>query len=370
MWPVVRAALWVVLLLSWTGACSPVPAAGDDEAGVMMNGKSPTARADESSRMDLLMNGNVPNTVRVNELAVPNEEGLDVPARSRMGPLTEKILIGILSAPKNFAERQAIRESWFRYVQDDTVLSSMSAEAVASIVPLFFIGNPTGPDAEATNSAIAKESDVVRLPELMESYANLTLKTAMIMEYAFEADYDVLFKLDDDDFVRLDLFATQLAGMGDTENLYWGRLKRNVSVIHTVGQKWYEGQWKESTYPDYMLGSGYAVGKAVLRHVANSIANLTMYANEDASVGIWTKDLPLRRLRMSQMVLQPWCDRNAVVVNGVEPAEQGSLFSNACTRGDICSNDFYLRTCSKEPCKCCVDPKGNIHAQVDELCCY
>ncbi len=54
----------------------------------------------------------------------------------------------------------------------------------------FFIGTPTGSDAPAVEEWVIAEDSIVRLP-LLESYANLTLKTRLMAEYAYRHGKDV-----------------------------------------------------------------------------------------------------------------------------------------------------------------------------------
>ncbi len=77
-------------------------------------------------------------------------------------------------------------------------------------------------------------------------------------------------------------------------SLLYTSLSSNVPVIHNVTMKWFD-TFNQTTYPDYMLGSGYAVGSRILNYVALNRENLPLYSNEDASVGIWIQVLGSRR---------------------------------------------------------------------------
>ena len=99
-----------------------------------------------------------------------------------------------------------------------------------------------------------------------------------------------MFKLDDDNFVRLDLFWRELVSHGpDFSTLYWGRLKQHVPVIHDSTRKWYDPLYPNNEYEPYMLGSGYVLGRELMRAIAERASDLPLYANEDASVGMWIK---------------------------------------------------------------------------------
>jgi len=236
----------------------------------------------------------------------------------------------------------------------------------------FFIGLPTGPYAAETEAQLQTEADVVRLPTLFESYQNLTLKTALMMEYAAKNNYSMMFKLDDDNFVRGDIFADRLRDLGENlDSLYWGRLKRNVPVLRDPSSKWFEGKFNRTVFPDYMLGSGYVVGSDIISYVFSQFSdgNLTMYANEDASVGIWTEGLTLRRERMDQMVLQPDCISSAVLINGLLPHEHRLLLANLARSDNMCQPSFYLEVCRRQPCQCCVTV-AQPFVQNDDVCCY
>eukprot|EP00299_Pterocystis_sp_00344_P007712 c2623_g1_i1.p1 GENE.c2623_g1_i1~~c2623_g1_i1.p1 ORF type:complete len:365 (-),score=57.92 c2623_g1_i1:43-1059(-) len=314
---------------------------------------------DHSELMSRLMNDPQPNFARI-------EQAARVSPKHRMFP---KVLLAVMSAPKNVDHRRAIRNSWMRYLVPNAIPSSMTREQQQRITCSFFIGTPIGSNADELEQQLENEPDIVRL-DMNESYHNLTLKTRMMMEYASKNDYDFMFKLDDDNFVRVDLFVQKLQTFQSLEDLYWGRWKRNVPVIKDPTQKWFDGKFNQSTYPDYMLGSGYVVGRTILNFVANNSESLTLYENEDASVGIWVQSLALHRANMDQMVLQPWCNQDAIVVNGLEIDEYELLMNHAIQFNNICAENFYPRVCQDTPCQCCVDPTKDKFSQKDDVCCY
>ena len=62
----------------------------------------------------------------------------------------------------------------------------------------FFIGIPSGSEANRTEAAITQETthgDIVRLPDLKESYTNLTLKTLSVIQWAHDSGFQHLIKV-------------------------------------------------------------------------------------------------------------------------------------------------------------------------------
>ena len=111
------------------------------------------------------------------------------------------LVVGILSAPQNAAEREACRATWLQLVPHGR-----------RVLYFFAVGNAND---VATNDALDKESrtyrDLLRI-DLRESYRRLVFKTAAMYDYLAlrtnnsqqDLSYSFYLKTDDDSFVRLD----------------------------------------------------------------------------------------------------------------------------------------------------------------------
>lgn len=109
------------------------------------------------------------------------------------------LIVLVKSAPTNFKQRQAIRETW--------KISASESNAKT----MFFIGNPKFTDEESKETlakALSEEAsvhkDIVRLA-FDDSYYNNTIKTMLEMRWAVKAcpNFDYALLVDDDYFVSI-----------------------------------------------------------------------------------------------------------------------------------------------------------------------
>eukprot|EP00300_Choanocystis_sp_HF-7_P033231 c45534_g1_i1.p1 GENE.c45534_g1_i1~~c45534_g1_i1.p1 ORF type:complete len:377 (+),score=85.59 c45534_g1_i1:42-1133(+) len=363
--------MWVLLCSLWLGAW------GSSLTPAMMEGTEPlqhpdamnaAAQADQlTPATDMRLDDNVENDEQFADIMNTVKS---LPPTTETPHPSKRVLLAVMTAPANVANRLAIRDTWASLTHHNSLYGYSTIKYNLKMEVKFFVGqSDSEPIAHDVDTEVETFPDMVKLADLHESYHNLTRKTALMMAYAHTQGYEVMFKLDDDDFVQVDLFAAALHQIKDTTDLYWGRIRRNVSVIRDPASKWFDS-YPSDEYPTYMLGSGYVVGQKILETIANlGVDKLHLFENEDASVGIWTKDLGIEPRPMRQMVLQPWCDDEAIVVNGVEPNEQYTLMENKMQHASICARSFYLQICRQEPCKCCVNPTQP-DVQSEGVCCY
>uniref|UniRef100_A0A182SYX3 Hexosyltransferase n=1 Tax=Anopheles maculatus TaxID=74869 RepID=A0A182SYX3_9DIPT len=173
------------------------------------------------------------------------------------------------------------------------------------IKPLFAIGMHGQP--KNIRRAIYEEQrvfgDILELEELQDSYANLTSKLLHSMK-KIDAKYDFryLAKLDDDTYVKLDVFAEDLLSYYEKLHqvqkqqkphlynrpmeLYWGYFRGAATI-----QK--HGVWQEQDYTlcdrygPYALGGGYVLSKGLVSYIATYADQLSMYKSEDIALGTW-----------------------------------------------------------------------------------
>lgn len=169
------------------------------------------------------------------------------------------IVFGILSAPNNFAARQAIRATWGK------------GEA------LFFVLG--GEYSSEINLELQTFHDMVFLDAPEDYRSGLTRKTMLIIHvyhYLYNAHckdedwttksncYDYLFKADDDSYVNTTQLRLELSSK-DPKTLepiaFYGEPsvktepERNISSRFYISQEEYSGKF----YPTYAFGMGYAL---------------------------------------------------------------------------------------------------------------
>lgn len=196
------------------------------------------------------------------------------------------LAILIISAPNNFDRRNTLRSTWLKLNPDYT-----------KVKHFFVVGNEgLNPDVQ---QKLKREQtvagDLLILPDLVDSYDNLTLKLSQGLSHLSIAyPFKYVLKCDDDSFARVDVITTQLlarkkdvgAGQEADTCLYWGFFDGRARV-----QK--KGKWKEDDYElcdlyiPYALGGGYILSKKCTDFIVKNQAMLRPFRNEDVSVGTW-----------------------------------------------------------------------------------
>lgn len=255
------------------------------------------------------------------------------------------LVVLILTAPKNFDQRNTIRETWLslrprmfngsNYQNDITFVPKVQKNSFLEIedleqqknhllnyqkwlasanipnikVPnikikhLFAIGT-LGLGSEILNEITDEQkvfNDCLLLDDLEDSYQNLTLKLIMSMQKMDRTtpNYKYVLKCDDDSYVKLDSLSQDLIQYDSKmrlmkkkkktlENLelYWGYFQGRANIKKS-------GQWQEVNYNlcdrylPYALGGGYVLSKNLVSYLAANGDNLNRYGSEDISVGTW-----------------------------------------------------------------------------------
>lgn len=206
-----------------------------------------------------------------------------------------KLIVLIISAPSNFEQRNAIRETW---------LTLSNAIGKQNLVHHFVIGS-AGLSADLMLHLSAEQSkynDLLILP-IDDAYSKLTNKVLQTFVWLNEqANYGLNFsyilKCDDDSFVQINLLYEEIEALEKklitnnlsslnnefqtvnfqklntdaTKNLihiYWGYFYGNAK-IKTQG-KWKETNWIHcDNYIPYTLGGGYVISKGLVSYLARN----------------------------------------------------------------------------------------------------
>lgn len=156
------------------------------------------------------------------------------------------LIVLILSAKHLKERRDAIRQSWLklqgaRRVKYFFVLGSLELEPH---------------EVEALHEENNVHQDLLTLPNVKDTYSGLTSKVLAALRHVHHHyNFELLVKVDDDSFVRLDALYDELLHTKDTRRLYWGYFVAN-SQVKSKGQ-WAEKQWFLSDrYLPYAVGGG------------------------------------------------------------------------------------------------------------------
>lgn len=253
------------------------------------------------------------------------------------------LLILILSAPNNHAERNAIRNTWANqkpnfinygdnienmmyipiydsngfliqetverqklmlgnykhWITDKTQYSKLDKPQV-SIKHVFTIGaeDLTVDQMKLIKVENDEHRDIILLSDFKDEYRKLTQKLIeSIREVIDRYHFKYLLKCDDDTYVKLNLLSLDLfyydnllmdkyKNIHPPLELYWGYFNGRAQI--KTG-----GQWKEPNfhlskyYLPYALGGGYVISYNVAKIIYNNEHTLSTYVSEDISMGVW-----------------------------------------------------------------------------------
>ncbi|XP_014290943.1 beta-1,3-galactosyltransferase 5 [Halyomorpha halys] len=198
-----------------------------------------------------------------------------------------KVFIGIISAPKNYEERNTIRATWGNHRRRDVVLA-------------FFIGKSLD---SAVNRKITQESftysDIVRSNNI-DSYMNLTLKTISLIEWTLRHCSNARFvmKCDDDVFVNVTNLLSFINIKFDSKNTIFGELGKDLSPLWWP-PRWYvsSSEYDKPRYPDFLFGPAYLLSSDCLRPLFTQALKTEFFRLEDVFItGIVAESVNIQRV--------------------------------------------------------------------------
>ncbi|XP_024385161.1 hydroxyproline O-galactosyltransferase GALT6 isoform X2 [Physcomitrium patens] len=193
------------------------------------------------------------------------------------------LFIGIMSSSNHFAERMAVRKTWF---QSKAIQSS---QAVAR----FFVALHANKDI---NMQLKKEADyygdIIILP-FIDRYDIVVLKTVEICKFGVQnvtAKY--IMKCDDDTFVRIDSVLEEIRTTSISQGLYMGSMNEFHRPLRSGKWAVTAEEWPERIYPIYANGPGYILSEDIVHFIVemNERGSLQLFKMEDVSVGIWVRE--------------------------------------------------------------------------------
>merc|ERR1711936_988369 len=162
------------------------------------------------------------------------------------------LLVIVFSAIKNFNERQTIRDSW-------------ASDEIPNSQVIFLLGH-VGNDSIPLQINVTKESETfgdILQEDFIDSYANLSLKTLMMLKWYEQSCSHVpyVLKTDDDVYINMNNLY-KLVKMNKIPNLLMGTLICGAVPIRDPYNKWYSPHYMydKKRYPNYLSGTGYVTG--------------------------------------------------------------------------------------------------------------
>lgn len=248
------------------------------------------------------------------------------------------LIFMVTTAPRNFERRMLIRNTYGNK-RHWPVLSTGTYRTV------FLLGAVSDPalqrqiDVEARNY-----SDIVQ-EDFVDSYANLTLKTAMglkwVTNHCRQSTYTM--KIDDDSMIHQNRLLRLLKN-ATTSNFTAAEALIDAPVLRNTSSKYYisEEYFPAPTYPPYLNGPGYLMSTDLAEGLYRVAITTPLFPWEDVFMGLCLKQLGVFPIVYKNFILiiaeySQIEDKRAAtklfkyytVVSNLEP-EYMTLMWNAC----------------------------------------
>lgn len=268
------------------------------------------------------------------------------------------LVLLILSSPTGTLRRNAIRGTWLHDYRSSRL--KVTAKFLVGLRSLSRrrIGNLTNEEATF--------GDMLLLPDLRDSYSNLSTKVLMGLKWAYEgATFDFVVKTDDDSYIRIEKLAAALIKMNCEERLYWGYFMGHA--FPELTGKWAETRWFHCPhYLPYAMGGGYVLSRRTVQAIVRFSSRLKLYSNEDVAVSSWLAPYRLVRkhdLRFNVESLSHGCNNGYIISHKERVRMLYEKYTSLLRNKTLCSEEkeirpAYVYNWTVSPLQCCERLKG------------
>ncbi|VDN52472.1 unnamed protein product [Dracunculus medinensis] len=267
----------------------------------------------------------------------------------------------IMSSASDDHKRNVIRNTWTFLSQQKKIPESFLGP---KIFRHFFSIGVENLSENMLNSLEGEHrafGDLLLLPNLVDTYSNLTRKTLLSIESIYRLyDFSFMLKVDSDSFVRVGALVKALKDIAHPR-LYWGFLDGRAKPRR-------KGQWAERDwllcdhYLPYQLGGGYVLAFKLVEFIAKNKELLKLYKNEDVSVGAWLAGLDLRYVhdpRFDTEFKSRGCNNEFIITHKQSPDALQDLYQSLVNSGKLCQSEYrsrgsYVYDWSVPPSLCCI----------------
>jgi len=260
------------------------------------------------------------------------------------------LFVAVLTSPKGFLRRRAIRETWLNLQKTETVAR-------------FFIG------VKDLNPVLLKDlaneqknyGDLVFILNLKDSYQNLTQKLLKTLIWIHSnVNTEFVMKVDDDSFVRINVLFSELKKREEIGRIYWGYFRGSANVKR-IGP-WAEPSWYLSDhYLPYALGGGYVISSDLLPFICAASKYLQHYKSEDVSLGVWLAPAKLNYIhdiRFDTEFKSRGCNNKHIVSHKQEPEHMYEKYDQLLHKNKLCKVESSIMhpfdyDWNGPPSKCC-----------------
>lgn len=199
------------------------------------------------------------------------------------------LLVTIKSTPRNFEQRQAVRETWGG---EGVYQSGLRVRTV------FLLGSspPEDPDLSSLLAFEARQFGDLLQWDFHESLLNLTLKMNMFIQwtvkYCPEASF--VFSGDDDVFVNTPTLLSYLQSLEPSKasRLYAGQVISQATPLRDPKNKYYIPlSFYDGPYPAYAGGGGFIISGALMQGLYSASSAIPFFPIDDVYAGMCLKAL-------------------------------------------------------------------------------
>ena len=264
------------------------------------------------------------------------------------------LVILVTSAPENFQQRKAIRNTWGRRRHVSEALNEKLKGTSQPWRTIFMIGSTSNMSLQVQIQEEARKEGDILLGDFIDSYRNLTVKVQQGLCWALRnCNANYVLKTDDDCFVNTELFSQFLEKHNKhSTKLYAGFSMKSLDVIRNPLNKWHvsRSSYPGRSYPPYASGTGYVVSRDVLQAMVQAAPDVQYFPMEDAYTGVLASTIGVRLRDTSRFVLNNvnWGVCNylyLLVIHQVTPEQQylGLMYSEDALDPEKCQQmDEYI----------------------------
>ncbi|XP_048001095.1 beta-1,3-galactosyltransferase 5-like isoform X1 [Leguminivora glycinivorella] len=239
------------------------------------------------------------------------------------------ILILVTSMSSHHRHRDVIRDTWGKHQET-----------------YFFLGLSQDNDRLADAYIEEKQHRDLIVHDLRDHYQNLTLKVALMLQWALHRcpQAEFVFKTDDDVLVNPNTLKEVLRDNGDAK--LFGYRNENVRPHRGRYNKWYLPRWlyNEDLIPEYLSGSGYIINGKNLKEIFNTALRVPLINIEDIYftylISKRALGFPLTHDRRL-CPYKPWiftCPyKNYASMHSLSPEEMESIWPRIQNLGNFCN---------------------------------
>ncbi|XP_043919005.1 beta-1,3-galactosyltransferase 6 [Protopterus annectens] len=267
---------------------------------------------------------------------------------------TAFLVVLITTGPKYTERRSIIRSTW---------LSKRDPDILCRFV--VGVSGLLQEDLQNLELENARYHDLLLLPDLKDSYENLTNKIVHMYSWLdLHVDFKFVLKADDDTFARLDVIKDELQ-VKESKKLYWGFFSGRGRV--KSGGKWKESTWVLCDYYlPYALGGGYVLSADLVHYVRINKDFLKFWQNEDVSLGAWLAPVDVRRVhdpRFDTEYKSRGCNNKYIVTHKQSIEDMLEKHQTLTKDGKLCKEEVKLRLSyiydwNVPPSQCCQRKDG------------